>query len=820
MFLLKPSHSNSTIKKAHQHPFIKKIQKVSAPRDKEITRSDTALLWMRKVLGVSDLTLSEAFAHEGYCLLNVINVICPTKYNKFCQMNQTKQMHYHNLREYKKTVKLLGLGKNNFFKIAKLLEGDGEQTEKLVNSVLFLKKQYEKEGVIKMKAFPDRTFHFVNKTEDVYQEESDEDLADLFEDTIEGVAAPEEFINKVFVKKFDYSLHSYTNLFYYAKKKIQNKKKKKRKQLSKNKKHKHKRKKTHRQSETESEKKKSEHKHKKKNKHKSKFNRKHKSELRHKEKHKHEHEHKHKHNKTQSVSLRNFQDLDLSVKERQTDPINKIMIKKDNGVMLQSQNNTNKKTLKKAKRHASLPNFGTDNKKEGQRTKVNQTEENECIDLFGSFSGVSDDEYDEYERSSSVLSVSRSNSSKSVQMCRIRRKSINESENGKENEKSERVKIKKKKDQKKKKLKFPTKQNLKKKTKLQEGEYPFDLFNLEKMGESVYCQNDLKDTFLNLNKPTHNWYIYEMYFGMNLLNGKNSKTLLSKTTLSDKNEYIDKTYKSALKSYKIAKNYLKLGRVRFTVKLSQTKYQNYEQAHLVIDQNGFKIFNTCYDQTASHKWKTFYSYGMSKQKLDLASIEIFQSNTFYQIKFESSLEKWITLFTLILFNINAMSKTNNTIGKNENKILPNPNQFKILSFPRLIYPNKNFIKKLSSFSQIDQKNPTNSINQYWENGGVNFEICLLINKHYPIQPSFLKLRKNKLKIRTSDLKKLSIDWKQGIKVYKNNSNRKLFRLVWEKNNQQYTCEPSILILTKSGSDRSLIYRSIYYFDKQSGSSNK
>ncbi|KAJ3434737.1 protein unc-13 [Anaeramoeba flamelloides] len=820
MFVLQPRNLNFSIKKAHQHPFIKTIQTIPLPRDKEITRSDMALLWMRRVLGVSDLTLGEAFAQEGYCLLNVINVICPTKYNRFCQMNQTKQVHFHNLQEYKKTVKILGLEKNNFFKIAKFLGGDRAEYEKLVNSILFLKKQYEKEGVIKMKVFPYRTFHVVNKMEYEAQEDSDEDLADLFEDTFGGTAAPEGFINEAFVKKFDYSLHNYTNLFYYAKKKMQNLKKKKRKQLAKNKKKKQnsKKKSKSKYKDKYQNKHKNKHPNKLKSKHKNRSTRKHKSELRHKENHKHKHEHKHK--QTQSVCHQSFQDRDLSNNEIQTGSMKRIMVKKGKGGILQNQNNANKKKLKKAKRHTSLPNFGTDSTKEGQTTKVNQTEENDYIDLFGSFSGVSDDEFDESKLSSSVLNISRSNSSNSFQMCRLQRNSINESENDQENEKSERAKIKKKKDQEKKKLKFPTKQTFKKKMKLQEGEYPFELFNLENMGGSIYCRNNLKATFLNLNKSTHNWYIYEMSFGMNLLNGKNPKSLLKKSGVSDKNVCIHKTYKSALKSYQIAKDYLKLGRVRITLKLSHTKHLNYEHAHLVIDQSGFKVFNNCYDQIAFHKWKTLYSYGINKLNLNLASIEIFQSSVFYKVQFESSLEKWITLFTLILFNMNAMKKNNKIIGKNENKALHDPNQFRILSFPQLIYPNKKFLEKLSDFSQIDQKNTSNSINQYWENGGVNFEICLLIKKQYPVQPSFLKLRKNKLKIFTEDLTKLSINWNQGIKVYKYSLNRKLFRLVWIKNNKQYNREPSIIILTKSGSDRSLIYRSIYYFAKQYKLSNK
>ncbi|KAJ3443406.1 ankyrin repeat domain 36-related [Anaeramoeba flamelloides] len=802
MFVLRPFNSKCTIQQVHRHPFINKTRLVGS--SKKLKKKERALAWIRKVLGVSDLPLSEALSLDGFSFLNLINVVYPTKYNKICQTRQRHEMQRNNLAEYKKTLKMLGLDQNKLFMVDRLLEGDQEHYEKLISSVLFLQKHYEKEGYTKIKFVSHRTFYFMNNTEDGSQEDSDDDLADLFEDNVDGIVAPQGFVNENFVGGYDFKQHNYLNLFYFARSIAAEKsdlKKKKHLRAKRRKKHK-----------------------------KKKF-----------------------------FSLKMSGSSDLSDDEKEHDSSSKKKRNKnlDRNSKIQARGKKKKKEHKRTnhKKHASLPTITIAQ----QMETSDKTTENTFPETL---SGIS--EVDEGNEKSSTETDSSEQKLKEKQKQKEKEEKIKKIKNKTKKIKIRKTKRKKKKKKKKKKdsdsddsdgsdgeyreepkkekskkkkyknkLRYPSVSNLKKIIKLEEGEYHFELFKLENMEMSVYCKNNLENAFISTHKPTNSWYVYEMYFGMNLLNDRKSTTL--KETLGFDNKVITKFYKKILFAYKMALNYLKLGKTRFTLQISQANFQNYKDTHLIIDPKGFTFYNYNFDEIVSHKWKTDITYGINKMFLNTGSIESLHPKFFHKVKFDNSREKWIVFFTLILFNLHS-SKKKNTIGENQYKELNNPEKLKIYQFPNLIYPNKKFLQKLTDYSFIDKKNPSNSIHQFWENNGVNFEICLLINRSYPVQPSFLKLRKNQLKICTEDLTKISINWNQGITVFRRKSNKRLIRLSWSKNQQQSTSKKnkqstqnndkqpeerlSIVILTKTGSDRSLIYRTLYYFIKQYKSMKK
>ncbi|KAJ6231465.1 muscle-specific protein [Anaeramoeba flamelloides] len=708
--------------------------------------------------------INEALSLDGYTFLNLINVIYPTKYNKICQTRERHIMRMNNLLEFKKTLKMLGIDQNKLFMVNRLLEGDEEHYEKLIDSVLLLKKLYEKEGYQKIKLASHRNFSFMNNTEDGSQEDSDGDLADVFEDNPDGVVAPQGFINENLVGGYDFQQHNYVNLFYFAKSIAEEKSALKKPKFLKVK-------------------------------------------------------HRKKHQKTKFFSLKMSGSSVLSDNEKEQDSREE----KNRNIDLDFNSKTKVVGMKKKKKrkrtnhkkHASVPTI-----KMEQQIDLSQN-----IFLEPS-SGISEEDDGNEKSNPKIGSTEKKQKKKHRELKIIKIKS-----------KRKKIKIRKRKRKrkrkqnkgkihaKKNKLKYPSVSNLKKITKLEEGEYHFELFNLENMEKSVYCRNNLENAFISTHKPTNSWYVYEMYFGMNLLNDRKSTTL--KETLGFDNKVIKIFFKKILFAYKMANNYLKLGKTRFTLQFSKSNLLVYQDAHLIIDPKGFTFYNDNFDEITSHKWKTDISYGINKMFLNVGSIESLQPKFFHGVKFENSIEKWVVFFTLILFNLSSNQKKK-TIGENPYKQLKNPEQLKIHQFPSLVYPNKKFRVKLTDYSFIDKKNPSNSIHQFWENNGVNFEICLLVNRSYPVQPSYLKLRKNQLKIRTEDLAKISIHWNQGIKVFKGKSNKRLLRLFWSKNEQQSTLKNenqpqrilSIVILTKSGSDRSLIYRSLYYFIKQYRSMKK
>ncbi|KAJ3433592.1 hypothetical protein M0812_22554 [Anaeramoeba flamelloides] len=105
-----------------------------------------ALLFMREILQSASLTSEEAFSTDCIQLLNLINVLCPTRIVTVFKTRNKKKLEELNLKEYLRVLKTLKYSTYGFPK-RKFLQSNPGAQKQMALTVLHLKLQYKKKGI-------------------------------------------------------------------------------------------------------------------------------------------------------------------------------------------------------------------------------------------------------------------------------------------------------------------------------------------------------------------------------------------------------------------------------------------------------------------------------------------------------------------------------------------------------------------------------------------------------------------------------------------------------------------------------------------------
>ncbi|KAJ3424136.1 transcription initiation factor tfiid subunit [Anaeramoeba flamelloides] len=221
---------------------------------------------------------------------------------------------------------------------------------------------------------------------------------------------------------------------------------------------------------------------------------------------------------------------------------------------------------------------------------------------------------------------------------------------------------------------------------------------------------------------------------------------------------------------------------------------------------------------------TLLSFKTNKQKKtkktknqkiqDQLNTENWQNMDQYICKFNDKHHCAQCLFTTIYFQYAKNLKK--TIGYNpSSKIVPERFDFQKRIFPSNVKAKKSFYKLYSDIGKIDlSTKPTKIIQGFYNKGGVNFFINVFLQRSYPLQAAYLKITKKNLIIcsKSSTLYKLSFNDEITIQkhptfnYFKLSGNR--------KNTCRATKEKSVIIVCKKKFERSLIIRTILHFMSQ------
>ncbi|KAJ3440128.1 hypothetical protein M0812_16181 [Anaeramoeba flamelloides] len=105
-----------------------------------------ALFFMREILQSASLTSEEAFSTDCIQLLNLINVLCPTRIVTIFKTRNKNKLQELNLKEYLRVLKSLKYSTYGFPKRKYLQSNQGAQKQ-MALTVLHLKLQYKKKGI-------------------------------------------------------------------------------------------------------------------------------------------------------------------------------------------------------------------------------------------------------------------------------------------------------------------------------------------------------------------------------------------------------------------------------------------------------------------------------------------------------------------------------------------------------------------------------------------------------------------------------------------------------------------------------------------------
>ncbi|KAJ3451951.1 phd and ring finger domain-containing protein [Anaeramoeba flamelloides] len=134
--------------------------------DRSLKESQAALMWMQEVLQFPELTEEAAFNSNGLHLLNMINVISPRRKNKLVTANLLFVQQQENLKEFHRTLEFWNYPTIKMFNISDFIRSDEGAKEKLIQSILFLKAEYEKTGIRKDDKKDYRKFYILRGEED------------------------------------------------------------------------------------------------------------------------------------------------------------------------------------------------------------------------------------------------------------------------------------------------------------------------------------------------------------------------------------------------------------------------------------------------------------------------------------------------------------------------------------------------------------------------------------------------------------------------------------------------------------------------------
>ncbi|KAJ6241739.1 hypothetical protein M0813_00443 [Anaeramoeba flamelloides] len=213
------------------------------------------------------------------------------------------------------------------------------------------------------------------------------------------------------------------------------------------------------------------------------------------------------------------------------------------------------------------------------------------------------------------------------------------------------------------------------------------------------------------------------------------------------------------------------------------------------------------------------------------------------IKLKTAQLRRILILILLLYNssngLNPIIGNNPPVNKLDYNLIP-----KNISLQFNLYP-KRLNSKLTNYKlefkklKNNKKRPQNYkinfdqiISEYWEKGGINFLVYLLIKKKVPILQSFLKIRKKGIIIGYEKNDTFEIKFSQNFQFIKDQNNDKSFKITNNDflfNNNSNKIKKlkkflpdsnELIILSKSKKDRKLILKTINFFNKKCNLSNQ
>ncbi|KAJ3448579.1 nnp-1 protein putative nuclear protein 1 nop52 [Anaeramoeba flamelloides] len=276
---VKPNYGQEKIKspsRPKKHPFVFSIKKMK--KETNQPKENQILSWVRKLLFCPELTFEKCFCGSYLYLINLLNIISPTAYNKLATTGSRQIQREKNFNEYKRTLESCGFVSSNKLEILNLKEireikknldlqktkknfgleekknesakenenGNKEQQEEkestkenenenenemtgysnneliekfdfLIQSLIYLINRYEKNGIIQERSFQFRTFYLLeNMIGENISSDSDyeSDLDDLFTEEQIGVYLNDSRINLKFVSDYDQNKGTFKNLYF------------------------------------------------------------------------------------------------------------------------------------------------------------------------------------------------------------------------------------------------------------------------------------------------------------------------------------------------------------------------------------------------------------------------------------------------------------------------------------------------------------------------------------------------------------------------------------------------------------------------------
>ncbi|KAJ3440515.1 hypothetical protein M0812_14183 [Anaeramoeba flamelloides] len=138
-------------------------EQIKLNQNKDIQKAvGKTLRFARKVLKYPNLTVGQLFSLKGIQLCNLLNVVVPTTLNRIVKVAHLKIQQTENLKELQNTMVLCcGYPKNDLFSITGLTERATSDLRQLLNLLIYLQDQIQKNGIIKQDENSIRNFYIL-----------------------------------------------------------------------------------------------------------------------------------------------------------------------------------------------------------------------------------------------------------------------------------------------------------------------------------------------------------------------------------------------------------------------------------------------------------------------------------------------------------------------------------------------------------------------------------------------------------------------------------------------------------------------------------
>ncbi|KAJ6234681.1 hypothetical protein M0813_29274 [Anaeramoeba flamelloides] len=115
--------------------------------------------FLSKLFSDPNIKKKQIFSKDCLCLLNLINILVPTKFNKIKIIGSVEEQSKNNFQEYIHTLSLLKYPKNKDIPIEEYLSGESEAINFISNMIHWLIRNYRKHGIIRSTTRNSRTFY-------------------------------------------------------------------------------------------------------------------------------------------------------------------------------------------------------------------------------------------------------------------------------------------------------------------------------------------------------------------------------------------------------------------------------------------------------------------------------------------------------------------------------------------------------------------------------------------------------------------------------------------------------------------------------------